>query len=229
MLADQVLAIEAAGLSKRLMGTNVLTSVALRVGVAECVAIVGENGSGKTTLLRCLSGALRPDGGSLHWYGHPAHDARGIRRLIGFATHESQLYAQLTAYENLLFAARMHDLPQPARRVEQLLNQIGLIRFASRLPGSMSRGQRQRLSIARALVHRPRILFLDEPFTGLDAPGREWLEQLIVRFRSHERTVCLTTHETAILPRLTTRAVRLHNGALSECPVEPSDWEPAAA
>jgi heme ABC exporter ATP-binding subunit CcmA len=212
-------AIEVVGLAKRLGNRAVLADVSFQIVAGQRVALVGANGAGKTTLLRCMAGLLRPNAGEVLWFGRPAYGDPEVKRLIGLAGHESMLYPQLTLHENLVFAARMTDLRAPERCAEELLAETGLTRFADRRPSAVSRGMRQRASIARALVHGPRILLLDEPFSGLDAEGSKWLAQLLLDLGRRGTTVCFTAHDQAVV-RLAQHVLEVRRGQVQQRAVE---------
>jgi heme ABC exporter ATP-binding subunit CcmA len=222
-VTEIVNAIQTSGLTKVFQGRTVLRNVDLEVAEAECVALTGANGAGKTTLLRCLCGAIRPHSGTVLAYGQDTRTNRQIRHLMGYLAHEQQVYPHLTVRENLVFAARMTDVHQPSRRVDELLEQTALRLFADSFPTSISRGIRQRLAIARALVHDPRIVLLDEPFTGLDRQGCEWLAQWIGQMRDRGRTICFTTHDPEWSRRLARRALCLQAGELQTLAQESND------
>jgi heme ABC exporter ATP-binding subunit CcmA len=214
------MAIQATRMSKDFDGRAVLRKVSLNVAESECIALAGANGSGKTTLLRCLAGASRPNTGTVLWYGQEAISNPDARRLIGYLAHESCLYPHMTLRENLVFAARMSDVPMPAERADELIESTGLVNSRHRLPTQVSRGMRQRLSIVRAMVHDPRILMLDEPFTGLDSNGTEWLVGLLRDLRTRGRAVCFATHDLKLSQRFTDRVVSLKSGRLLDCVAE---------
>ncbi len=219
---DRTIAIEATRLTKVLGGRRALDEVDLQITEGQTVALMGANGAGKTTLLRCLAALSRPTAGEVRWFGQPAGAA--ARRLIGLAAHESFLYPCLTVRENLLFAARMYDVPDPAGRVEQLIRRVGLGPHAERWSSALSRGMRQRVAVVRALVHDPPILLLDEPFAGLDEAASVWLAGLLADLRARRRTVCFTTHDPRIARELAHRIVHLRSGRL-----DPGDEGPRAA
>jgi ABC-type multidrug transport system ATPase subunit len=193
-------------------GRSVVLQADLAVRPGEIVSLTGANGAGKTTLLRCLAGRLRPTAGMVLWFGHAPCPAR--HPLIGFAAHEGHLYPELTAGENLLFAARMYALPQPHERVTELLEKTGLSRQAGGAAGRLSQGQRQRLSLARALVHDPPIVLLDEPFAGHDAAGRAWLEDWLWELRAQQRAIMYSTHDERQSRSLADRTLELDGGRL---------------
>lgn len=218
-MVDRQIVIQVIGLSKTFAGRGVLKDVGFEVRQGESVAITGANGSGKTTLLRLLASSLRPSAGRVMWFGRPAGLEPSSRRLIAMVSHESALYPHLTLRENLIFAARMYDVRRPAHRADELLAGAGLQADAHRSPERISKGMRQRLSLARAMVHDPRILLLDEPFAGLDAEGTEWLFEVLRDLSARQCTVCFTIHDERKLRRLAERVLHLRSGRLEEVKV----------
>jgi heme exporter protein A len=165
------------------------------LGRGEVMAVFGPNGAGKTTLLRLLAGLLRPDRGEVLLTG--ARLVRGDaaqRRRIGLISHASLLYDGLTARENLEFYGRLYGLPDPRGAAMQALEGVGLAERADSAAVTMSRGMLQRLTIARALLHDPELVLLDEPFTGLDQRAAGALRDQLLRLRQERRTVVLVTH-----------------------------------
>ncbi len=226
-MSDPALPIEAVDLWKSFRDRDVLRGLGLRLAPGEIAALTGANGSGKTTLLRCLAGAVRPTVGEVRWFGEPAGVEPRSRRVVGFAAHESGLYPHLSLRENLLFAARMCHVPRAAARADGLLATIGLADHARRLPGEVSQGMRQRVSLARVLIHEPPILLLDEPFAGLDAEGTAWLDRLLAGRRGMGGATIFSTHDPAHAQRLADRVLRLHAGRL-DAPSPLDRHQPAA-
>jgi len=188
-------AIEASGLTKQFGAVFALDRVDLRVEQGESLAVFGPNGAGKTTLIRALTLGLRPGQGSFRVSGmDPRTDALEIRRNIGLISHQSLLYDQLSVTENLEFFARLYGVEDPRRRSAELLAAMELEHRSGSLAGTLSRGLGQRVSIARALVHDPGILFLDEPFTGLDPHAAELLRSTLQKLRDRGRSVLIATH-----------------------------------
>ncbi len=190
----------------------VLRGLDLAVAPGRIVALFGNNGSGKTTLLHCLAGLLRPSAGKVFWFGEAAASSPAARRLIGFLGHETGLYPTLTARENLRFAGRMTGVDRPDERAAELLQATGLQRHADQRPGQLSRGMRQRLAIARAVLHDPPLLLLDEPFTNLDQVSRDWLVRFLESARNRGRAVLFSSHDAELGHSLADRCYCLHAG-----------------
>jgi heme ABC exporter ATP-binding subunit CcmA len=193
---------------------RVLTEIDLVLQQGEVVAVMGANGAGKSTLLKYLAGAVRPMRGTIRWRGHRNVLKVAVHREIGFAGHECGLYLELTALENLLFAARMHGVADALVVAHNLLIDAGLEWAADRTVGKLSQGVCRRLAISRALVHTPSLILLDEPFAGLDAEGTAWLERLIQHWRRPGQAVCFTSHDSSQCERLADRIVLLHRGSI---------------
>lgn len=188
--------IQARNLTKSFGGRPVLQGIDLDVAAGECLALVGPNGAGKTTLLRILATLSRPSGGTIRIAGsHLADGAKEIRRQIGFLSHQPLLYGDLSAEENLRFYGKMYAVIDLAERASALLEQVGLESSRHALVRTFSRGMRQRLSIARALLHDPPVLLLDEPYTGLDRQAARMLDRVLQEARAASRAVLLTTHD----------------------------------
>ena len=206
--------LEARQLSRVLQGRPILDRINLTIAAGKIVALTGLNGAGKTTLLRCLAGRLCPTTGDVRWFGNSPARRPELNRLVGFAGHESFLYLELTAIENLLFATRMHGLSEPQTTVNQMLVKACLDKHAHQPAGHFSKGMRQRLSLARALVHDPPLVIVDEPFSGLDAPGRQWLEDWLKDLRTAGRAIIFTTHEVEHAQGIADETLDLRGGRL---------------
>ncbi len=208
-------AIDATGLSRRFGQIQALRGVDLRLEAGERLALFGANGAGKTTLLRMLGLGLLPDSGSLSIDGMDCkRDALRARSRIGWLAHASLLYDDLTARQNLEFWGRLYGVDGIARRTEELLHEMDLDAYADEPAAILSRGMLQRLSLARALVHDPTLLLLDEPFTGLDPQAVEGLKQRLRGTESSQRSVVLATHRVADGLALTDRWVMLTRGRI---------------
>ena len=187
--------IQARNLTKSFGGRLVLKGIDLDVTEGERIALVGPNGAGKTTLLRILATLCRPNDGSIRVAGSDLVDgAKEIRRQIGFLSHQPLLYGDLSAEENLRFYGRMYSVSGLAERISALLEQVGLKSSRHALVRTFSRGMRQRLSIARALLHDPPVLLMDEPYTGLDQQAARMLDEVLQEAGAVTRTIVLTTH-----------------------------------
>jgi len=192
-----------------------LDGVSLRVEKGEKVAILGPNGAGKTTLVRIISGQTRATSGKVEVMGkNPSTFSRELRRSMGFVSHNPMLYDELTAYENLKFYAKLYDADES--RIPELLKKVKLYERRHSRVKTFSRGMKQRLAIARALIHNPEILILDEPTSGLDVEGRLELLNYLKAFE--DRTILLTTHNMWEAEKLCERAVILMKGrVVKEC------------
>lgn len=177
----------------------------------QCRLLAGPNGSGKTTLLRIVAGLLRPTGGSLTWFGAADTPDESVRARIGYLGHGVGLYADLTGRENLRFFARLCDADES--RIDGLLTRLELANRADEPIRSYSRGMKQRLAIARAFVHGPDLLLLDEPFTGLDASGADIMETLLRETTGAGGSVLFTSHRLDRATSVATCASILARGA----------------
>lgn len=190
-----------------------LRDVNLTVEAGETVAIMGPNGAGKSTLLLMLATLLKPTTGRLRLFGMDVtKQPLRVRRLIGVVSHTPYLYADLTAAENLRFYGRMYGVSGLDERIQAELARVGLGRFAHFRVRALSRGMQQRLALARALLHRPRLLLLDEPDTGLDAEGTEMLRRLIAETAAANGAVIFSTHHRERGLAWSDRAVFLEGG-----------------
>lgn len=193
--------------------TRALDGIDIAADGGEIVAVVGPNGAGKTTLLRALSGERRPDRGRVLLDGAPVSGADpGWRARVGLVSHRTGLYRKLTVGENLSFFASLHAVPSVRDAVGQALEAIGAATLAGTRVEALSRGQSQRVALARSLLHGPDILFLDEPFTGLDPAAATTLETTLRARRTAGSVVVLVTHDLRRGLRLADRVVVLRGG-----------------
>ena len=214
---DTTPAIEAIGLAKRYGPVAAVDGIDLTVPGGQTVALLGANGAGKSTLLRLLATLFRPSGGRLRLFGNEAgrSDSGPLRRRIGFLSHQTFLYEHLTGRENLLFYARLYGLADPEDAAREAIAAAGLSHRQDDRVGSYSRGMQQRLAIARALLHRPELILLDEPFTGLDRESSSRLEERLRRERGAGRTSVMATHDPDQALRAADRVLVLRNGRLA--------------
>lgn len=204
-------------LGKQYNGRWVLRGLDLRVDSGQFVLVCGANGAGKSTLLRILATLVPPSMGQLLYDGRPWDDwGPGLRRHIGVLFHESLLYDELSAEENLLWAARLYGVPEPRERVAQALEQVGMRAFRRELVGRFSRGMKQRVSLARCLLAEPRLVLLDEPYEGLDQRGVERLHRCLAHCKDQGRTVMVVAHQWEMAWPLADRMLLLSGGRLVE-------------
>jgi heme exporter protein A len=211
--------LEARGLSRSFGAVRAVEGVSFTLAEGEVLTILGPNGAGKTTLLGLLAGTLHPTAGEIRFRGAPLDATRtDWRRELGLLSHRTFLYGALTARENLLFWARIFELgKRRARedRVERALAEVGLTAAADRRTRGFSRGMRQRLSLARTLLHDPALVLLDEPFTGLDLHAAGLLRGVLQRLRDGRRSVILVTHQLAEGVRLADRVAIQSRGSFT--------------
>ncbi len=208
-------AVEVRGLVKSFGSKVALEGVDLDVAEGEFLTLVGPNGAGKTTLIRILATLTRPTGGSVRVAGYDlGSQGSEARRRIGLASHQTLLYGDLSAEENLRFYGRMYEVPDLEERITALLQRVDLDHRRHDLVRTFSRGMQQRLSIARALLHDPAVLLLDEPYTGLDQQAMEVLREVLVALVGRSRTVLMTTHNLERGLELCDRAAILVNGRI---------------
>ena len=211
-MANDAIVVERVG--KQFGTFAALTQIDLRLPAGSFLLLAGPNGAGKSTLLRLLAGLGRPTQGRVLVAGADPHSDPSARAAIGLVSHQTLLYDELTAWENLLFFARLYGLPKPQARVDLALAAAGLTsRGASRV-GALSRGMKQRLALARATLHQPSVLLLDEPFSGLDQAAAFSLGQHLKRLCKEGRTGVLVTHRLDEAAPLVDHVALLRNGHL---------------
>ena len=187
--------VHAVDVEKRFGAVPVLDAVTLAIAPGEAVALLGPNGAGKTTLLKILATLVRPTRGRASVAGHDcARDPEGVRRQTGLMAHGAYVYDDLSAMENLKFWVELAGRPAPADMLRAALADVDLEAFADDRVRAFSAGMRRRLGLARLALLAPRVLLLDEPFAGLDARARKWLEAHLVAFKERGGAVLMTTH-----------------------------------
>ncbi len=208
-------AVETRGLIKWFGAQPALRGIDLRVAKGEILALFGPNGAGKSTLLRILAGLMRPTAGSAQVAGFDvSRDGDGVRRVIGVLAHGHQLYEALTGRENLLFAATMLGLDRPAERVAKVLEKVGLEKAAEGRVRTFSSGMKRRLALAKLMLHEPKIMLLDEPFTNLDLQATKLLEEFLIASKTMGATILLATHNLTMGFALADRMAILRQGRL---------------
>ncbi len=187
--------LEGRDLVRRYGPIRAVDGITFELAEGELLTLLGPNGAGKSTLLGLLGGSLRPHSGEIRFRGEPRDPvATEWRREIGVLSHRTFLYGALSARENLAFYGSLYDLEDLDERVPARLAEVGLSEQANRRVRGFSRGMRQRLALARTLLHDPSLVLLDEPFTGLDVHASALLREVLGRLKDGQRTVILVTH-----------------------------------
>jgi heme ABC exporter ATP-binding subunit CcmA len=209
----ETLALDSKEIEKKFGYSFAVRNVSLRVGRGESVVLFGSNGAGKTTFLKMAAGLMRPTRGSLSVEGFDiGKQADEARRRIGFLSHNTFVYKDLSPLENLKFFCRLYGVPDSEERLIDLLDRVGLRGRASEPVRAFSRGLQQRVGIARALLHDPSVILLDEPYTGLDAKAAQTLNGMLDEALAAGKTIVLTTHDLDQGLRAATRALILDRG-----------------
>jgi heme exporter protein A len=204
--------VSATGLVRRFGAVTALAGVDFEASAGELVLLLGPNGAGKTTLLRALAGLVRPLRGSVLVAGRDLLRDPDGRRSVGFLSHQTLLYEDLTPRENLRFAATLHGLDDADRRIAAAIEAAGLAARSDVPVRGFSRGMLQRLALARAPLHAPAVLLLDEPFTGLDADAAVDLRRRVAARRDAGDAIVAVTHDPAELWSIADRVVVLRGG-----------------
>jgi len=184
------------GVTKRFGKVFALRGIDLQLGRGRFLGVFGPNGAGKTTLLKVLATLTRPSTGTITIAGYDiVQEADKVRPTLGVLVHRTFLYGQLTASENLQFYGRMFGVKKLPERILEVLQIVGLETHARQLVRTYSRGMQQRLAIARAILHHPSLLLLDEPYTGLDQHASTHLQELLRQLHAAECTIIMSTHD----------------------------------
>ena len=214
--ADARIMIQVSKLVKNFGLHPVLRGVDLKVKRGEFLTLVGPNGAGKTTLLRIIATLGRPTAGEVRVGGWSLPKmADKVRPNLGFISHQPLIYGELTAEENLRFFASMYGMSDPSDRIKQILEAVGLYGRRNDPAGAFSRGMQQRLAIARAILHQPEVMLLDEPYTGLDQSAAAMLDDVLQSVATAGRTVVMTTHNLERGLAFGDRFFILHRGRLT--------------
>jgi heme exporter protein A len=219
--------IAASRLRKVYGSTTVLEDVSFELPAGQCLALLGPNGAGKTTLLRILATLLRPTSGTLALAGVDAlREPAAARALLAVVAHGSYVYEDLSALENLRFWTVMSGGDASPDRLRAALRQVDLDRMAGERARTFSAGMKRRLALARVVLSRARLLFLDEPFTGLDQQGRKWLNEFVLAFKASGGAVVIATHSFATGLGAADRVAILAGGRiLADQPCADLPWE----
>ncbi len=207
--------IEAAGLTKRYQDLVAVNDVSFTIRPGEIFGFLGPNGAGKTTTILMLLGILQPDGGTARLCGEkvgPGH--KETRRLVGAVSEHSYLYREMSVLEYLGFFARLHRIRRAEKRINEVLEELKLGGRRHDLAGSLSKGLQQKLGLARALLHEPPVLILDEPVSGLDPHGLREVREIILRHRDEGRSILLSSHALSEVERAADRVGIINGGKL---------------
>ena len=204
--------IEATGLTRAFGSREAVAGVTFSLAPGDCLAVFGPNGAGKTTLLRLLAGLLRPSSGSARLAGIPLSGGTLARSRVGLISHQTMLYEALSARENVSFAARLYGIRDPRTRVDDLLRRMSMLDRADTPIRLLSRGMKQRVSIARAMVHSPQVVLADEPFNGLDDSGVRALTTLLKELLASGTAIIIVTHNLAEGLSLASHAAVMQRG-----------------
>ena len=191
-----------------------LRNVSLSAAPGACLALIGRNGAGKTTLLRTIAGFSRPGKGKIAIFGNSPRDT-ATRRLMGFIGHGISVYDELSALENLMLFGKLYGLADPKKTALEWLERTGLGRVKDGLVREFSRGMRQRLAVARAFLHSPKVLLLDEPFTALDDRAIAVLQRLLHEALAEGKTIVMSTHQLREALELATHVALLNRGQVA--------------
>jgi heme exporter protein A len=191
-----------------------LRNVSLSAAPGACLALIGRNGAGKTTLLRTIAGFSRPGKGKIAIFGNGPRDT-ATRRLMGYIGHGISVYDELSALENLVLFGKLYGLADPKKSALEWLERTGLDRVKDGLVREFSRGMRQRLAVARAFLHGPKVLLLDEPFTALDDRAIAVLQRLLHEALSEGKTIVMSTHQLREALELATHVALLNRGQVA--------------
>ncbi len=225
-VATSAPALTAESLVRSFGGRRAVNGVSLALHEGACLALFGPNGAGKTTLLRLLGGLLKPTSGSTRLHGEPLPGEAETRRLVGLISHHAMLYPALTVRENVRFAAECQGVIDADGATMRMLGQLRVLDRAETAVRYLSRGLQQRVSIARALVHGPQLVLLDEPYTGLDETGAQALTDALRDLKTLGATLVLVTHNLSEGLALATHSAIMRDGRfVDEQPVMPSGFD----
>ena len=206
--------IEVRSVTKNFQGSRVLDGISFSVGKGEVFGFLGPNGAGKTTTLRILLGLLRPDSGEALVLGESLDTADAARKRVGVLFENNGLIDRFTARENLMYYADLYDVSDMRNRTSELLEYVGLSDRGDDLVGIFSTGMKRKLGLARAILHAPEILFLDEPSSGLDPEGQKMVHDLIVGLSGQSMTIFLNSHNLDEVSRVCSKVAILHRGTI---------------
>ncbi|EMT47254.1 heme ABC exporter ATP-binding protein CcmA [Anoxybacillus flavithermus] len=199
------------------LGTHpVLRHIDMEVKQGDCFAIVGPNGAGKTTLLKICACIHRVDAGNVYWNGQDVYkQLTQYKKSIGWISHQHFLYESFTPVENLRFYSELYGIKNREETIQRWLRVVDLYVFKDIPVRNFSKGMKQRLSLARALLHEPNLLLLDEPFTGLDQDGIQLLFRLLREEREKQTAIMMVTHDFSHIEKISNKVAFLHKGKIA--------------
>ena len=213
-ITGAVPAVVLSGLTKQFGRFAALRNLTAEFAAGKLYVVLGENGAGKSTMLRAIAGLLRPTSGSVEVFGAQyggSDSGRGILGQLGYMAHPSLLYDEMSAMENLVYSAQLYGIDDAAR-CAAAIKLVGLDPALTRPVGQYSQGMRQRTSLARALLHDPRLLLLDEPFSNVDVASARGMVQLLSGMRDAGKTIFVVTHQARLLAQAADEFVWIHSG-----------------
>lgn len=209
--------IEVKGLVKRIGEKTILRGVQLHVEKGQTVGILGSNGAGKSTLLKVIATIMKPTNGIITIDGKDIKkDAIKVKQMLGYLPHTSMVYDHFSPYENLKFFGSLYQVPNLEERVHELIDKVGLKLFTNEPVQSFSRGMAQRIAIARAIIHRPQLLLLDEPHTGLDQNAIGILNQVVEEMKGDQVTTLMVTHDFLQAAKICDRFIIIKGGKVAD-------------
>jgi len=206
--------IEVQDLTKKFNGKTVVNGLNFQVQEGEIFGYLGPNGAGKTTTMRIILGLLRPTAGKALLFGDDLGSNNKLRKRVGILLENDGLYDGLSAYENLDYYAQLYNVPDRDRKIKYLLDFAGLFERRDDKVGTFSKGMKRKLGLARAMIHDPDVLFLDEPSSGLDPEAQRMVRDLILHLAKEKRTIFLNSHDLDEVQKICSKIAILHRGTI---------------
>ena len=206
--------IEVQNVTKKFNGKTILNGINFHVHKGEIFGFLGPNGAGKTTTLRIILGLLDPTSGEAHVFGEDIGSNDELRRKVGILLENDGLYDGLSAYENLDYYAQLYNVPDREEKIKNLLDFAGLLERKGDKAGTFSKGMKRKLGLARAIIHDPDVLFLDEPSSGLDPEAQRMVRDLILHLAKEKRTIFLNSHDLDEVQKICSKIAILNRGTI---------------
>ena len=209
--------IEVKGLVKRIGDQTILRGIQLNIEKGQTVGILGSNGAGKSTLLKVLATIMKPTSGTVTIAGNDVKkQALQVKQMLGYLPHASMVYDHFSPYENLKFFGALYHVPNLEKKIPELIDKVGLKLFTHEPIRSFSRGMTQRIAIARAIIHEPQLLLLDEPHTGLDQSAIQILNQVLEEMKENQVTTLMVTHDFLQAAKVCDRFIIIKGGKVAD-------------